>query len=67
MLSTMLALSDNQLTAVMTAAGSLPVEKRLAFLERVAGRMQLRGAHFTDKDLDDAVRRALTGLKQSAA
>jgi hypothetical protein len=29
----------------MTAAGSLPVEKRSTFLERVAGRMQLRGAH----------------------
>jgi hypothetical protein len=51
----------------MTAAGSLPVEKTSTFLERVACRMQLRGAHFTDKDLDDAVRRALTGLKQSAA
>jgi hypothetical protein len=63
----MLALSDDRLQIIMTAADNLPVEKRSAFLERVAGRMQLRGAHFTDKDLDDAVRRALTGLKPSAA
>jgi hypothetical protein len=26
--------------------------------------LQLRGPHFTDKDLDEAMRRALTGLKQ---
>jgi hypothetical protein len=45
----MLALSDDQLQIIMTAAGSLPVEKRLTFLERVACRMQLRGAHFTDR------------------
>ena len=63
----MLALSDDQLQIIMTAAGSLPVEKRSTFLERVACRIQLRGAPFSDKDLDDAVRRALTGLKQSAA
>ena len=43
MLSTMLALSDDQLALVMTAAGSVPVEKRSTFLERVAARLQLRG------------------------
>jgi hypothetical protein len=63
----MLALTDSQLQMVMTAAGSLPVDKRSTFLEGVVCRMQLRGAHFTDKDLNDAVRRTLTGLKQSAA
>jgi hypothetical protein len=46
----MLALSDDQLAMVMTAAGSLPVEKRSVFLERVAARQQLRGPNFTDAD-----------------
>jgi hypothetical protein len=51
----MLALSDDQLATVMTAAGGLPVEKRGTFLERVAARLRRR---------DTA---ALTGLIQSAA
>ena len=67
MLSTMLALSAAQLALVMTAAGGLPVEKRSVFLERVAAWLRLHGPHFTDADLDDAVRTALTGLIQSAA
>jgi hypothetical protein len=32
----MLALSDSQMEAVMTAAADLPAEKRSVFLERVA-------------------------------
>ena len=52
---------------VMIAAGSVPVEKRSVFLERVAAWLRLHGPHFTDADLDDAVRTALTGLIQSAA
>jgi len=63
----MLALNDNQLQIVMTAAGSLPVEKRSTFLERVAARLQLRGSHFTDADLGAAIQAALTGMIQSAA
>jgi hypothetical protein len=63
----MFALTDAQLEIVMTAAGSLPVEKRLAFLERVAARLRLRGSHFTDADLGAAIQAALTGLIQSAA
>ena len=51
MLSTMFALSDDQLALIMTAAGGLPVEKRSVFLERVATRLQLRGSHFIDADL----------------
>ena len=43
MLSTMFALSDDQLALVMTAAGGLEVEKRGVFLERVAARR--RGAN----------------------
>ena len=63
----MLALSDEQLTTVITAAGGLPVEKRSVFLERIAARLQLRGPHFTDADLGTAIQAALTGLIQSAA
>ena len=66
MLSTMFALSDDQLALVMTAAGSLPVGKRGVFLERVAVRPQLRGPHFTDADLGAAIQVAVTGLIQSA-
>ena len=42
---TMLALSDGQLTIVMTAARGLPVEKRSVFLERVTAR-QLHRSRF---------------------
>jgi hypothetical protein len=63
----MLALSDDQLATVMTAAGSLSVEKRSTFLERVAARLQLRGPRFTDADLSAAIQATLTGLMQSAA
>ena len=51
----MLALSDDQLTTVITAASGLPVEKRSVFLERIAARLQLRGPHFTDADLGAAI------------
>ena len=62
----MIAFTDSQLRTVWAAADRLPFEKRGIFLERVVARLQLdRG--FTDADLDDAVRLALTGLIQSAA
>jgi hypothetical protein len=63
----MLALSDEQLRIVMTAAGGVPVEKRSVFLERVAARLRLHGPRFTDADLGAAIAAALTGLIQSAA
>jgi hypothetical protein len=63
----MLSLSDSQLQIIMTAAGTMPVEKRSTFLERVAARLQLRGPRFTDADLSAAIQVALTGLIQSAA
>jgi hypothetical protein len=51
-------------------SGTPPTEYRLrkrgVFLERVVARLQLQRG-FTDADLDDAVRAALTGLVQSAA
>jgi hypothetical protein len=61
-----LALTDSQLRIIWTAADRVPVEKRGVFLERVVARLQLHRG-FTDADLDDAVRAALTGLIQSAA
>jgi hypothetical protein len=62
----MFALSDSQLRTVWTAAEGLSVEKRGVFLGRVVARLQLQRG-FTDADLGDAVRAALTGLIQSAA
>ena len=62
----MLAFTDSQLQTVWTTAASVPVEKRGVFLDRVFAQLQLHRG-FTDADLDDAVRAALTGLIQSAA
>jgi hypothetical protein len=62
----MLGFTDSQLRTVWAAAVRVPVEKRGVFLERVLARLQLHRG-FTDADLDDAVRAALTGLVQSAA
>ena len=61
-----LAMTDSQLRAGWAAADRVPFEKRGVFVERVVARLQLQRA-FTDADLDDAVRAALTGLIQSAA
>jgi hypothetical protein len=63
----MIAFTDSQLRTVWTAAYNVPAEKRRLFIERVVARLQLHRAGFTDADLDDAVRAALTGLIQSAA
>jgi hypothetical protein len=54
----MFALSDAQLEIVMTAAGSLPAEKRSLFPERVAARLRPRGPHFTDIDLGATIQTA---------
>jgi hypothetical protein len=62
----MLALTDTQLRIAMTAASGLSPEKRSIFLERIAARLNLRG-HFTDRDFDEAVQSALTGLIQKSA
>jgi len=64
--SHMIAFTDSQLRAVWAAADRVPFEKRGVFIERVVARLQLQRG-FTDADLDDAVRAALTGLIQSAA
>jgi hypothetical protein len=63
----MLALSDSQLRAVWAAADGLPVEKRGVFLGRLVAQLQLRGSRFTNSDLEDIVRSALSGLVQQSA
>ena len=50
-----------QLRAVWAAADHVPVEKRGVFLERIVARLQLQRG-FTDADLAEAARSALTGL-----
>ena len=62
----MVAFTDSQLRTVRAAADRVPFEKRGVFVDRVVARLQLQRG-FTDADLDDAVRAALTGLIQSAA
>jgi hypothetical protein len=52
--------------AVWAAADRVPFEKRGVFIERVVARLQLQRG-FSDADLHDAVRAALTGLILSAA
>jgi hypothetical protein len=62
----MLALSDNQLAAVMAAADKLPAEKRGVFLERVIARLGLY-PRFTAAEFADAVQRAMQGLVHGSA
>jgi alkylhydroperoxidase family enzyme len=62
----MVAFTDSQLRTVWAAADRVPFEKRGVFVEWVVARLQLQRG-FTDADLDDAVRAALTGLIQSVA
>ena len=51
----------------MAAAVDLPVDKRSAFLERIAARLKLRGRPIVlDDDFQKVVHSALTGLIQSA-
>ena len=63
----MLALSDNQLAAIIAAANRLPVEKRGTFLDRVVARLSQHGTRFTGADFDAAVRLALTSLMERPA
>jgi hypothetical protein len=62
----MLALSDTQLAVVMTAAASLPIEKRQPFLERVAA-LLTRIRRPADADVEHAARVVLQGLIQAPA
>ena len=64
----MISLSDAQLKTVMAAAAHVPHEKRAQFLERIAAMLKLRGrGHFNDRDVADAVARALNGMTHQPA
>ena len=63
---TMVTWSPSAIRSFWAAADRLPFEKRGVFVERVVARLELH-RDFTDADLDDAMRAALTGLVQSAA
>ena len=64
----MIALNDAQLKTVMTAAAQVPHEKRDLYLQRVAAMLTLRGrGHFTDSDVNNAVKLALVGMVHEAA
>jgi hypothetical protein len=52
----------------MNAARLLPVEKRDTFLQSIAAMLALRGrGRFTDTDVADVAKLALTGLAHQSA
>jgi hypothetical protein len=57
-------LTDDQLTAVMRAALRLPVEESNRLLQRIAGRLERPPSHYSQSDLDNAVRIAVRQLIQ---
>jgi hypothetical protein len=57
-------LLTDQLTAVMRAALELPVEKRNLLLQRIADLLELPDGHYSQSDLDIAVRSAVRQLIQ---
>ena len=62
----MVSLTDFQLKTVMDAAHALPVERRDTFLQRVGAMLRMRH-RFTDADVADVAKLALTGLAQQPA
>jgi hypothetical protein len=60
----MIALTDSQLRIVMTAATSVPPEKRGVYLQRIAAHLQIRCGRYTDADVGLAAQSALQGLIQ---
>ena len=63
----MLGLTDYQLQIVMTAARSVPVEKRDVYLQRIAAMLTMRGrGRFSDTDVSDVAQLALARLIQAA-
>jgi len=64
-----LALSDQQMSAVMSAAADLEQEKRSLFLQRLSSLINLKGRRFSDTDFDEMIKLASEGLihRSSAA
>jgi hypothetical protein len=64
----MISLSDRQLDIISEIARALPVEKRRAYLERIAADLTVRhGPRFTDADVSEAAQAALASLTQHSA
>lgn len=64
----MLALTDQQMQTVTTAAATVSVEKRAIFLERIAAMLKLRGhGHFSDADVVEVCGLAVCGLTHRRA
>ena len=62
----MVSLTDSQLKTVMDAAGTLPIERRDTFLQRVGAMLRMRG-RFSDADVSDVAKLSLTGLAHQPA
>ena len=61
----MISLSDHQLDIVSEIARALPVEKRRAYLERIAADLAVRhGLRFSDDDVSAAAQIACARLIQ---
>lgn len=63
----LIALTDHQLSLVMTAARALDVEKREVLLERVAAMLMRQAGRVSDADVGRAVEMSLRSLLMSAA
>jgi hypothetical protein len=61
----MIGLTDSQLKIIMTAANTVPVERRDIFLQRVGAMLSMRH-RFSDTDVVDVTTLAIAGLIQTA-
>ena len=59
----MIGLTDSQLKIIMTAANTVPVERRDIFLQRVGAMLSMRH-RFSDTDVVDVTTLAIAGLIQ---
>ena len=62
----MISLSDSQLGLLMDTAKAIDPERRDVFLQRCAAMLRMRG-RFTDGDVVEVTKLALTGLAQQPA
>jgi hypothetical protein len=63
-----IALTDSQLKLVTEAARSIPIDKRSAYLERIAGHLQQLGyQRVRDVDVERAISTSLQGLVHAPA